>query len=122
MRTRPSKTKNKIIIEWSEALTKNIEKAKQYAQRFGAEYLFVTRRGKAYTSSGFQTVWQKLMTKAASTKVIQEKFRFHDIRRKAATEIEHSSGREQARKLLGHQDQKTTGIYISGAQRVKPVR
>ena len=57
-----------------------------------------------------------------ATKVIQEKFRFHDIRRKAATEIEHSSGREQARKLLGHQDQKTTGIYISGAQRVKPVR
>ncbi len=60
------------------------------------------------------------MTKALATKVINERFRFHNIRRKTATEVEELNGRENARKLLGHHDQKTTGIYISGVQKVKP--
>lgn len=117
-----SKTKNKIIIEWSPALTTVIDKAKLYGEQFSSEYLFVTKRGKPYTSSGFQTIWQKLMSKGLTNNIIEEKFRFHDIRRKSATEVEQADGRETARKLLGHQDQKTTGTYISGAQKVKPVK
>ncbi len=43
------------------------------------------------------------------------------IRRKAASDLEQSSGRDAARQLLGHSNQNTTGIYISGVQHVKPL-
>ncbi len=84
-------------------------------------YLFPNESGQQYTSSGFQSNWQKLMKKALKEKIIDERFRFHDIRRKTATDIEQSKGREQARQLLGHSDQKTTGIYISGIHKFKPL-
>ncbi len=86
------------------------------------DYLFYNLKGQKYTSSGFQSNWQKLMVKAVKTGTLQKRFTFHDIRRKAASDMESKLGRESARKLLGHADQKTTGIYISGIQSVKPLK
>jgi len=54
-------------------------------------------------------------------KILEERFTFHDIRRKAATDLEAKKDREAARKLLGHSDQRMTGNYISGVQSVLPV-
>jgi len=54
-------------------------------------------------------------------KVINERFTFHDIRRKIATDLESKEDRETARKLLGHSDQKMTERYISGVQKVLPL-
>ena len=44
------------------------------------------------------------------------------LRRKTATEVEKRAGRESARQLLGYTDQKMTPKYISGVQRVKPLK
>ncbi|MFN7097179.1 MAG: tyrosine-type recombinase/integrase [Gammaproteobacteria bacterium] len=117
-----NKTKKKLLIEWAEELKKLVELAKNRAALLHSEYLFPNNNGQKYTSSGFQTLWQRLIKKALAAKVIEETFRFHDIRRKTATEMEQIRGRESARQLLGHNDQKTTAIYISGMQKVKPLK
>ena len=116
-----NKTKNKILIEWTDNLLSLVDKAKKIALSLNSTCLFPNQSGKEYTSCGFRAVWRKIMNKGIEEKMIQEHFRFHDIRRKTATDIEKIAGRENARKLLGHNDQKTTGIYISGIQIVKPL-
>lgn len=116
-----SKTKKKLLIEWSERLRKIVNEAQEYNKNLHSEYLFPNTQGKQYTSSGFQTVWWRLMAKAMDQKVINERFHFHDIRRKTATDLNKRDGIEQARKLLGHTHQKMTSEYISGAERVRPI-
>ncbi|MAZ39642.1 MAG: hypothetical protein CMF49_05940 [Legionellales bacterium] len=212
-----SKTQNKILINWTEKLKHVVEHAMQLAYDKKSLYLFSTKQGEKFTSSGFQSNWQKLIRKAMGlhydifaiemneellTKTIieevlntklpvptliknkniyyfwgrckqgklkltqlqnmsvnisfpqlkkrkllngnvlpkqlydlielnkahvpqkallTERFTFHDIRRKTATDIEAKKDRETARKLLGHSDQKMTGRYISGVQKVWPI-
>ncbi len=120
-----SKTQKKILIEWSKRLQAVVKSAKKFSELKESPYLFAPARKKRkegrFTEYGFQTVWQKLMVKALDEGIITERFKFRDIRRKTATDIEQLYDREQARKLLGHTDQKTTDIYISGVRRVKPL-
>ncbi len=117
-----NKTGNKILIEWSPRLRALVRRISRIKSRHKSEFLFNNKNGKPYTSSGFQSIWQKLIVKAIEDKIIEERFNFHDIRRKTASDMEETMGRENARKLLGHADQKTTNIYISGTQKVKPLK
>ena len=82
-------------------------------------YLFVTQKGTGFTSDGFRTIWGRLMLDAKAKHKDFAGFTFHDLRRKVATDIENISSREEARKLLGYQDQRMTSRYIGGAQVVK---
>ena len=116
------KTKNKILIEWSDALCAVIAESKRIRGRVTGLYLFCNRKGRPYTRDGFSSLWQRLMKEVVAEGVLTERFRFHDIRRKSATDLEKASGREQARRLLGHGSQQMTGVYISGKQSVKPVK
>lgn len=45
-------------------------------------YVFPTRDGNAYTSRGFQTLWQRIMRAAIAEKVVsaEARFTFHDLR------------------------------------------
>jgi integrase len=78
--------------------------------------LICRRNGKPYTSSGFQTHWQRLMVKAAEGKknadgsiaqapVIAERFTFHDIRAKSLSD---AKSLEEAQARGGHADSKIT--------------
>lgn len=115
------KTQIKACILWSERLRTCIDAVKQFAMKRGGEYLLCTRQGKPYTNDGFSTIWKRAVTKAMQEGLISEPFRFHDIRRKAATDAERARGREFARQLLGHQEQSTTAIYISGVELITPL-
>lgn len=117
-----NKTGKNHCIEWSETLKACIEQIKQSQTAQSSTFLFSTRSGEAYTVSGFDSIWQRFMRKAVKQGVIKERFRFHDIRRKAATDAEKAGGREFARQLLGHTHQTTTAIYISGVEKVKPLK
>jgi integrase len=123
-----TKTKKKILMKWDNAEDEQKEfinlvaRSRQFAESLNSEYLFPTSLGSRYTSSGFQSIWQRLIKKALGMNIIQERFRFNDIRRKTATDIEDKLSREDARKLLGHDTQKTTEIYISGVRKVKTLR
>lgn len=117
-----NKTKNTLLIEWSEELKTCIESIKGMPRSIRGLHLFCTRDGRPYTVSGFNAIWQRTIKKAMRLGVIKEKFRFNDIRRKSATDAERNLGREYARQLLGHTTQNMTAHYISGVKRVKPLK
>ena len=59
------------------------------------------------------------MRKAVEKKVIQERFRFHDLRAKSASD----DTLEAATQRLGHMDAKfTERVYRRKPRRVKPLR
>lgn len=115
------KTKIKSLILWSDELKRCVEVIKNFALERRGHTLLCTRKGKMYSTHGFDAIWKRVIKKAVDEKLIQERFRFHDIRRKAATDAERRAGREFARQLLGHQEQSTTAIYISGRERIEPL-
>ena len=113
---------DRIIIEWTDELKSVIKKIKSIKRNVRGLHLFCNRKGEAYTGSGFQSLWQRAMNKAINEGVIIDRFTFHDIRHKGATDMEKLRGREATRKVLSQADEKTTAIYISGAQKVKPLK
>lgn len=117
-----NKTQHEQIIEWSDELKCCVDKIKKLQHKIHGLHLFCNQKGQPYTTSGFDSIWQRAMIKALKAGLITEKFRFHDIRRKAATDAEKKAGREFARQLLGHEKQSTTAIYISGRRSVKPLK
>ena len=122
---RQGKTGTPLVIEWTPGLLAAVERAKALKPEIPREYLLRTGTGKGYTPSGFGANWQRLMKKATSPgkhgepPVLAEWFKFHDFRAKAATEKADLEGEEEAQKLMGHKDIKTTRGYI---RRVKPKR
>jgi len=116
-----SKTGVKLIIAYSPSLEIVLEDAKRLSPY--SMYLFAKPRdGQRYTARGISAIWQRLMNKALDTGVIKERFTFKDIRRKTATDLERETSREAARKLLGHTSQEMTERYISGYQKVTPIK
>lgn len=66
------------------------------------------RTGRAYTESGFKTMWGRLMDKALEEKVIETRFTFHDLRAHYTTYFKLQFG--ELPEL--HADRKTTeGVY-----------
>lgn len=111
------KTGKRLIFDWSPELHAAIDLARSMPRRAESPYLIVTRDGVRYTSSGFQTAWQRLMDACVHDGVIRERFTFHDLRAKAGSE--HSD----AMRFLGHQSETTTRrIYQRKPDRVKPLK
>lgn len=110
------------LFEWEEELTSCINKIKNMPRRIKGMYIFCTRNGKPYTTSGFDSIWQRVIKKAFDDGAIAERFRFHDIRRKTAKDAEAKGGIEYARRLLGHETQSMTANYIGGENRVKSLK
>lgn len=116
-----SKTKRKIIVAWTPELRAAVEQAKAVKRRVGSMYLFSTRDGKCYMdekaqASGFDSMWQRAMRKALKETKLTEKFKAHDLRAKAASDIEAG----HAQRLLGHKSQATTAGYRRKPELVMP--
>lgn len=116
-----NKTGAKIIIEWTDELKKCINEIRSLRGILRTD-LIVNKKGKKYTSSGFNAIWARIMKKALTQELITERFRFHDLRRKAATDAQKAGGREYARQLLGHTTQSITAKYINDYQKVLPLK
>jgi len=109
-----SKTGKVQMIEWSDALRSVVAEARGLRRRVGSLWLFAGRDGQPYTGNGFRAMWRRVKLRAELADI-----RFHDLRRKAGSDITE----EHARALLGHQDARTTRKhYRVGTERVKPVR
>jgi hypothetical protein len=114
------KVDGKVLFQWNDDLKEIIARAeRQVSYRNESAILFCNKRGQQYTGDGFGKLWRNLMNEAMKKGVIKEHFVFRDLRRKAASDLEAMSGREAARKLLGHSSQTMTKKYISGAQKVE---
>jgi integrase len=116
------KTKRQIIISWSDHLKMAVDallaaRTTHFAKE--SPYLFCTRKGEAYTSDGFRTIWHRWMTNAVKQGVIKERFREHDLRAKTGsdTDLAHAAS------LLAHMSNKTTQRhYRRKAEVVAPLR
>jgi integrase len=112
----------KVLFEWTPELRRIIESIRALPRPVRGMHLFCTRKGQPYSDDGFDSIWQRTVKKVVAKNPDFVRFRFNDIRHKAATHAEQEHGREFARRLLVHADQKTTDIYVSGVQKVKPLR
>lgn len=107
-----SKTGKRRVIEWTDEL-KAIWRAAAGA-RIGAQPVFLTRDGQAYTSSGVRASWRHVKIRAKLPDL-----HFHDIRRKSGSDADDDS---HAQRLLGHSDPKVTRKhYRAKPERVQPI-
>lgn len=103
------KTKIKARVEMTPVLMDVLDRAKQIRGTIFSPYLFINRKThQAYTENGIKSIWRMRMNKALRDDLIQERFTFHDIRAK------HASDRldELSQLALGHTDARMTAKYI----------
>lgn len=117
-----SKTKVRWECEWDDQLRTCFDFIKKIKRPIKSMYLFCNRKGQPYTQDGFESIWQRDMQRAIEKNVIKERFQFRDVRRKALREAEKKYGKDYARMLAGHLNEKTTTIYLGKVIRVKPLR
>jgi integrase len=105
----------KLLIQWTTDLRTLIDEILA-AQRVSSIYLFCTREGAPYTTSGFKSIWQRAMNKAVTANIIGQRFTFHDLRAKAGSETTDHD-------LLGHKNKATFHrVYRRKPIPVTPVR
>lgn len=116
---RPGKTTKPLLFEWTPELRSVVAHAQSLEPRV-RRALLCTHEGTAYTEDGFQANWGRLMDKALERGLIAERFHFHDIRAKSASD---DVDELVASRRLGHTTPATTQrIYIRRPRRVKPLR
>jgi len=120
LRVQTGKTGAVVVFEWSPGLRDVIRRCQRLRGRLSGLWLICTRDGQRYTDDGFSAVWQRFQRRLEAEGL--PRFRFHDLRRKAAADAERAGGREYARRLLGHASQAMTARYVGGIHRVRPLR
>jgi integrase len=119
------KTRASLIVEWSPGLRETVERARTMKPDIPKDFLLRSKTGKPYTSNGFKSIWQRLQRRALEKGLINSRFKFHHLRKKAATEKADLTTEEEAKDLLGHENLKTTtGKYLTHRKpkKVTPVR
>lgn len=112
----------KMLFQWTDELHDVVNTAKKSSAKVRGMNLICTRKGQQYTTSGFDSIWKRTIKRAIREGSLEEPFRFHDIRRKAATDADSKHGREFSRQLLGHTTQTMTAHYVSGITRATPLK
>ena len=115
------KTGVKQLFIWTPRLQEIIKQVKKRKLNHPSLYIFTNTKNEPYTSDGFRHRWQYVMNKALRLNLLKERFRFHDLRHKAATDKLKESDLEKARQLLGHSSQKMTSQYLNGYRSVEPL-
>lgn len=90
----------RLCIEWTPAMRAAVQALLDLPRPFTSLALVTTRDGSPMTLEGWQTIWQRTMTRALETGAITERFHFHDLRAQAYSKLKEE-GRE-ARALTGH--------------------
>lgn len=99
-----SKTSKKALYLWTDDFRAAIKAAKTVRPVDISKYLFCNKYGKSYlnedgTTSGFDSIWQRFMKRLILETDVNETFTEHDLRAKAASDLETD---ERAQELLGH--------------------
>lgn len=116
---RPGKTTKPLLFEWTPELRSVVAFAQSLEPRV-RRALLCTHEGTAYTDDGFQANWGRLMDNALERGLIDERFRFNDLRAKSATD---DVDELVASMRLGHTTPATTRrVYIRRPRRAKALR
>jgi integrase len=127
---RPHKTANSTglvrTFEWTPALRTAIDMALAARPIDIAPWLFCTKSGAGYVNeetgqaSGWDSMWQRYISRLLEETKIVERFTEHDLRGKVGSDAESL---ERARQLLGHADSKITErVYRRKPEIVRPLR
>lgn len=120
---RQNKTDASVSIELSAALQVVLARCTARRTQTGARctQLLVNETGKAFTQSMFRTRFDALRKTLGISK---QEFQLRDMRSKAATDVRDTRSLEDAQKLLGHDDVRTTQHYTKRRRgmTVKPTR
>lgn len=106
-------------FEWTPAMRAAVDMAREARPIDIAPWLFCTKHGAGYfneengQATGWDSMWQRFMTRLLKDTKITERFTEHDLCRKAGSD---EDSLERARQLLGHADAKIT----KRAYRTKP--
>lgn len=125
----PHKTENSsgkaTIYEWSAELRNAVDMAKAARLVDISPLLFCNKYGESYLdenglASGWDSMWQRFMSRILKETEITERFTEHDLRAKVGSD---AVTLEHARQLLAHADSKTTNrFYRRKAEIVKPAK
>lgn len=111
-----SKTGKGLLFEWTPELRATVRAALAEKPQV-RQFILCGRGGKRITSSGFQTVWQRLM--AAAVKAGIQRFTFHDLRAKSLSDADSLS---DASVRAGHADPRITArVYRRRPEKVRPL-
>jgi len=114
---RTSKTGVPLMIEWTDDLNAVISKALRIRPEV-RRAIIANQQGKAYTATGFGTIWNRLMSRALRDTQLDEPFRFNDLRAKSASDDTLNAATER----LGQIDLRTTNrFYRRKMTRVQPL-
>lgn len=106
------------VIEWSPELRAVVDRLLRLKPQV-RQYIVCRRDGHPYTLDGFQTQWQRVMRKAIE-KGLAQRFRFHDLRAKSASDAESD---QEAADRLNHADPALTRRVYRRLPRVaKPLK
>lgn len=114
----PSKDGKFSLIEWNDELRATIDGVLRVSPRV-RQFIFCTQEGKQLTPDGFNTAWQRLMTKALENG-LKERFTFNDLRAKSASDAE--SDEEAAARLNHTSTAITKRVYRRLPRRAKALR
>lgn len=119
------KTDTKLRIEIAGELAQLLNDIEQYKQSIKnnvrSMYLLVNERGQPLTYETFRYRFDQARDKAGIDK---GKFQLRDMRAKAATDTDETSGIRNAQVLLGHTTENMTAHYVRDrvGRKVKPVK
>jgi integrase len=127
---RPRKTRNTKrtarIFEWTPALKQAVERAKAARPIDISPWVFCTREGEGYfnedsgQATGWDSMWQRFMTRLLKDTDVKERFTEHDLRGKVGSDV---ASIERATDLLGHANKEITKRhYRRKPEVIKPVR
>ena len=123
LQVKPNKTKNSTgenrLFTWTPELLAVINRIKELPRLSFALHLFCAKNGKPYINeefeiTGFGYRWRKIMDKALKETALAQRFQEKDIRAKTATDADDDG--QDATKILGHENSRTTKIYIRSKQ------
>ncbi len=110
-----NKTKKAMIYEPTPALRRIMANFRALPSKVSPMWIVHTRDGSPFSGDGFRTMWQRYMRKALDEGLLSERFTFHDIRAKAASDGDDD-------RLLGHQNPGTLHRHYKRAPvRVRPI-
>ena len=123
---RQAKTLKPIVVEWTPTLRAVVDRALALKPDIPKAFLIRNQQGEPYSPRGFGALWQKLMRKltrrgkGGGGPALPERFKFKNLRRKAATDKAKATSIAEASQMLDHADEKTTRKHYIGEAAVKP--
>jgi integrase len=123
LQIKPNKTKNSTgnhrLFLWTDELLEVVERIRQLPRPAFAVHLFCKSNGKPFIDekfeiTGFGYYWKKIMDRAIKETALVERFQEKDIRAKTATDADDDG--QDATQILGHENSRTTKIYIRSKQ------